>query len=249
VAARVTPIRALPEGSGVAAGRQTPGLLWSHNDSGRPALIGIDTSGAVKAQVAVTGARVVDWEDVGIGPCPGGSCLYVADIGDNNRVRQRITIYRVPEPTAGDAMTRPADAFDAMYPDGPHDAEALIVGGADELFIITKAAEGGTALYRWPGPLRAGTASRLELVGKLPLARVTGAAMSADGATVAVRSNDEVSFYPAKELLAGRVGGGRRFNLKALGERQGEGVAIGNGGVVYLVGEGGTLASLKCALR
>jgi hypothetical protein len=202
----------------------------------------------VKAQVAVTGARVVDWEDIAAGPCPGGSCLYIADIGDNDRVRQRITIYRVPEPKPGDAMTRPAEAFDAMYPDGPHDAEGVIVAGAGELFVITKAAE-GAALYRWPGPLRAGTATRLELVGKVPVARVTGAAMSADGATVAVRSNDEVVFYPAKELLAGKTGGGRRFNVRALREPQGEGVAIGSGGLVYLVGEGGSVASLTCAVR
>ncbi|MBM3818556.1 MAG: PE-PGRS family protein [Acidimicrobiia bacterium] len=249
VAASPKPIRDLPEGSGVAVSRLTPGLLWSHNDSGRPALIGLDGSGAVKARVAVTGARVVDWEDVAAGPCAQGSCLYIADIGDNNRVRQRVTIYRVPEPTPGETRTRPAEAIDAVYPDGPRDAEALVVAGPDELFIISKAPARETALYRLKGPLREGTPSRLERVAGLPLAAVTGAALSPDGADVAIRTNDRVVFYAARELFAGKTAGGRPFDLRPLREPQGEGVAMGNGGVVYLVGEGGTLASLTCALR
>ena len=34
----------------------------------------------------------------------GGRCLYVADIGDNQAERARITIFRVPEPAAADAQ-------------------------------------------------------------------------------------------------------------------------------------------------
>ena len=251
VAAGVAPVRELAEGSGVALSRRTPGLLWSHNDSGPPMLIAFDASGAVKGRVTVAGARLDDWEDVSAGPCAQGSCLYIADIGDNNRARQRITVYRVPEPQPGDAMTAPAEALDAVYPDGPHDAEALIVTSADDLFIVTKAAGRETALYRFPKPVRPGTAARLEKVTALPLGRVTGGAASPDGAWVALRTNDEVVFFPGRQLLAGTVDGARRFNLRALREPQGEGVAFGAGGVVYLVGEGrpGTLASLKCALR
>ena len=252
VAAGVRPVRELREGSGVALSRRTPGLLWSHNDSGPPMLIALDASGAAKGRVTVAGARVGDWEDVSAGPCPQGSCLYIADIGDNNGVRRSITVYRVPEPRPGDAMTAPAEALNAVYPDGPHDAEALIVASADDLYIVTKSGgRGQTALYRFPKPLRAGTAARLERVAGVPLMRVTGAAASPDGAWVALRTNDEVVFFPARQLLAGMADSGRRFDLRALKEPQGEGVAVGADGVVYLVGEGrpGTLASLKCSLR
>ena len=251
VAAGVRPVRELTEGSGVALSRRTPELLWSHNDSGPPLLIAFDASGAVKGRVTVAGARVGDWEDVSAGPCPQGSCLYIADIGDNNRSRQRITVYRVPEPRPGDAMTAPAEPLDAMYPDGPHDAEALIVSSADDLLIVTKAAARETALYRFPKPLRPGTAARLEKVTALPLVRVTGGAASPDGAWMALRTNSEVVFVPARQLLAGTLDGARRFDLRALKEPQGEGVAVGADGVVYLVGEGrpGTLATLRCGLR
>lgn len=251
VATRPAPVRDLPEGSGVALSRRTPGMLWAHNDSGPPLLLALDSSGVIRGRVQVTGARVDDWEDVSVGPCAQGSCLYIADIGDNNRSRQRITVYRVPEPQASDAMTRPAEAFDAVYPDGPHDAEALFVTSADDLFVVTKAAAGETVLYRFPKPLRPGSPARLEAIAKLPLPRVTGAAASPDGAWVAIRTNDDLYFYPARDLLSGSAAGPRRFSLRGVGEMQGEGVTLGPDGSVYLVGEGrpGTVATLRCTLR
>ena len=71
------------------------------------------------------GANLIDWEDLSIGRCGSADCLYIADIGDNRESRDRITIYRVPEPAAGSGSTLPADAFHLTYPDRPHDAEAL----------------------------------------------------------------------------------------------------------------------------
>lgn len=119
------PLRELPEASGLTLSHRTPGLLWSHNDSGPPAILAINASGAVQGRVQVSNATVDDWEDITAGPCPGGSCLYIADIGDNGKGRRNITIYRVPEPQPGDGKTAPAGAFTARYPDGAHDAEAL----------------------------------------------------------------------------------------------------------------------------
>ncbi|MBI3050441.1 MAG: hypothetical protein HYY76_19275 [Acidobacteria bacterium] len=57
----------------------------------------------------------------------------------------------------------------------------------------------------------------------------------------------------ARELAGGAGARPLRVDLGALGEPQGEGVTIGAGGLVYLVGEGGgrggTLATLRCTLR
>src|SRR5687767_2251902 len=85
-AGRLSSLPALPEASGVALSRRSPGLLWSHNDSGEPMVFAVDTAGVAKGRVRVAGARVTDWEDISVGPCAQGSCLYIADIGDNNRV-------------------------------------------------------------------------------------------------------------------------------------------------------------------
>ena len=253
VAKALTPLPDVGEASGVAVSRRTPGVFWSHNDSGSPSLFAFDESGNARGRVEVTGASVVDWEDIAVGPCREGMCLYIADIGDNNRARDRITIYRVPEPRADDKATERAEAaWQMTYPNGAHDAEALFVTAMAQLFLITKEDARTTALYRIPPPAADG-AGRLQQVAQLPLARVTGAAASPDGNWIAVRTNDEVFFYPAADLLAGKNVPPRRFDLRPLKERQGEGVAFGADGLVYLTGEGGgrsgTLAAIKCSLR
>src|SRR5688572_29419145 len=95
------------EASGAAASRRHPGVIWTHNDSGDPAVFAFDAGGKARGRVTVSGATVTDWEDIALGPCPQGSCLYIADIGDNDRARKQITIYRVPEPALDAQTTQP----------------------------------------------------------------------------------------------------------------------------------------------
>ena len=241
------PLSGLPEASGAALSRRTPGVIWSHNDSGQPLLHAVDASGQSRGRVRIPNATVEDWEDVSVAACPGGSCLYVADIGDNNRARRSVTIYRIPEPQPQDTASAQPDVFTAVYPDGAHDAEALFVA-ADEVFIVTKDVTAG--LYRFPTPLRAGAAMMLERVTSLPLRRVTDAETSSDGAWVAVRTNDAVVFFPTADLTRVKPQE-MTVSLRGLKEPQGEGVAIDANGLVYLTGEGpraGTLNMLRCTL-
>ena len=241
------PLSGLPEASGAALSRRTPGVIWSHNDSGQPLLHAVDASGQSRGRVRIPNATVEDWEDVSVAACPGGSCLYVADIGDNNRARRSVTIYRIPEPQPQDSASAQADVFTAVYPDGAHDAEALFVA-ADEVFIVTKDVTAG--LYRFPTPLRAGAAMMLERVTSLPLRRVTDAETSSDGAWVAVRTNDAVVFLRTADLTSVKPQE-MTVSLRGLKEPQGEGVAIDANGLVYLTGEGpraGTLNMLRCTL-
>lgn len=247
---RTLRLAGVAEASGVAVGRRTPGILWVHNDSGDPTLFAIDASGAIKGRVQVTGASVADWEDMAAGPCPDGSCLYIADIGDNGERRDRITIFRITEPRPEDARSEPVDALQLAYPDGPRDAEALFVTPSGHIFLVTKQDGDATTLFRVPSGAKG--AATLEPVARLPLERVTGAAASADGQWVAVRNAHHLLFYRMRDLVAGTRVEPRRVDLRALREPQGEGVAIGPNGDVYLVGEGsggGTLATLRCTLR
>ena len=99
----------LPEASGLAISRRTTGLLWSHNDSGNATvLFALDTSGKVRGRIRLP-VLTRDWEDVSAANCTTGSCLYIADIGDNGLARRDISIYRVPEPQPGDAETARQD--------------------------------------------------------------------------------------------------------------------------------------------
>src|SRR5881409_2635287 len=86
----------LIESSGVAVSHAHPGVLWSHNDSGDgPYLYATDTTGADRGRVLVSGAENEDWEAMALGPCPmrPGTCVYLADTGDNLERRTVVTVY------------------------------------------------------------------------------------------------------------------------------------------------------------
>jgi hypothetical protein len=244
----------LPEASGIALSRRHPGILWLHNDSGR-SLIAIGPDGLVRARIQL-GVRTTDWEDVAAAPCPQGTCVYIADIGDNGGRRDRVTIYRTPEPDLRDKMTQRPEAFHAIYPDGPRDAEALIVKSADEWFVVTKGREDEIGVYRFPVPPTPDTTVRLERIGTLDAAlveeKVTGANVSTDGRWAVVRTHKSVLFYRTADLAAGRLQAAQRFDLRKLDEPQGEGVALGADGTVYLAGEGGgrvgSFGRISCSL-
>jgi hypothetical protein len=212
----------LPEASGLAVSR-AGGRFWAHNDSGVPVLFALDANGKTSARVTVEGAAVEDWEALAIGPCPAGSCLYIADIGDNDARRAHVTIYRVPEPAQPGGSAKVSDIFQATYPDGAHDAEALLVAPDGGLFIVTKGDTGHIALYKFPRELKANTTMRLERVGE-PIdpkpgatERITDGAISPDGKWVALRSKASLRFFEADEFLRGNFKESRRMDLRSLG--------------------------------
>src|SRR5215203_6666373 len=74
---------AVSESSGLVASRRTPGVYWTHNDSGDgPFIYAFDSRGEASGVFRVTGAQARDWEDISAGPGPqsGASYLYIGDI-------------------------------------------------------------------------------------------------------------------------------------------------------------------------
>jgi hypothetical protein len=249
----------LAELSGIAASRAVPGRLWAHNDSGEPALFALGADGAVTGRVRLTGVKLQDWEAVSVGPCPTGSCVYAADIGDNSGTRRRVAVYRFPEPAASQASAAVTDVFYATYPDGPQDAETLFVTPDGGIYIVTKGETGPVALYRFPRDLRLGTIHLLDRIGKprgqgrsASNDRITDGTVSANGQWVVLRTGQRLMFHRTASLAAGDWTSERTVDLRAVGEPQGEAVAVGTSGDVYVGGEGGarsagTFARLTCA--
>ena len=195
----VEPIGELPsvllEASGVVRDPRRSGLFWAHNDSGNPAeLVAIDSSGRLLGITPIEGVENRDMEDVALGPCPGGSCLYVGDIGDNLAVHSAIRVHRLPLPelppaaeaSDGDpdeaasartlAAVRPNRSWRFVYPTGPRDAESLVIDERrEELIIVTKGREDVIELYAAPLPDEAERGTdrrdphRLRRIGRLPL--------------------------------------------------------------------------------
>jgi hypothetical protein len=238
------------ESSGLAISRRTPGLLWSHNDSGNDAvLFALDAHGAMRGRVRVP-IRTTDWEDVSAARCPSGDCLYIADIGDNQARRARVQIYRVAEPAPGDAQTAAVDVFNAAYADGPHNAEAMFVVASD-LFVVTRDRIG--SLYRAGMPASGGGDLTLQRIVDLGLAAVSDAETSRDGTSVVVRTSREAVLYRTADLTRGVVAPYFRIPIAGFDEPQGEGVAL-DGNLLYLTSEGGPWSaagrfiSLRCEL-
>jgi hypothetical protein len=198
--------RAVGESSGLAASRLNAGLFWTHNDSGDgPYLYAFDAEGRRRGVWRVSGARAVDWEDMaaGPGPEPGRQYLYVGDIGDNGRERAHLVVYRLPEPRVApeDAAssrsrprpTEPAAELRLRYPDGRHDAEALLVHPqTGDLYVVVKNGEPACGVYRLRAAQAAADAVQtLEHVGQFrspsPLGSlVTGGAFAPDGRRVVI---------------------------------------------------------------
>lgn len=191
----------LVESSGIVASRRYANLFWTHNDSGAPLLFAFDRNGRQRAMLSVAGTRIYDWEGISFGPGPAQrkEWLYIGDIGDNLLRRKLITVYRIPEPdpNSSAAATPPAESFHFEYPDGPHDAECLLVHPqTGDLYIVTKARgeDSVTRVYKARAPLKPLVRTRLQQIAELDLpntsvitlilGRITGGDISRDGRRV-----------------------------------------------------------------
>lgn len=188
---------ALNEASGLVDSRQQPGVLWAHNDSGDvPRLFAIGRQGNDLGTVTLTGVTARDWEDLALGPGPvdGTDYLYIGDFGDNQRLEDVHTIYRIAEPDVpGAGESTETAAVDLIYyrlPDERRDMEAFFVDPqtADIYFI----AKGGSVspVYRLPAPISVGDTLVAEALPAVELGRIVGFPAALQGATAADVSLD-----------------------------------------------------------
>jgi hypothetical protein len=195
----------IKESSGLAASRSTPGLYWTHNDSGDgPFIYAFDARGRRRGVWRVREASARDWEDMAAGPGPERNrhYLYIGDIGDNSGRRSEIVVYRVAEPkiTPADAtssktkpkLTDAAESIRLRYPDGPHDAEALLVHPVTgAIYIVIKTMFGTPAIYGASVSPASGEVRTLSRLGEIKVpgwfgGMITGGAISPDARHVAL---------------------------------------------------------------
>jgi hypothetical protein len=226
----------------------------------------------VLAVVTVLEATDRDIEDVAVGPCPAGDCLYLADIGDNLGVHPSVFVHRLPLPpleeSAGSVTrlppVRPEASWQLVYPGGPRDAESLAIDAIrGEVIIVTKGRENVVELYVASiGSLHGdgAVADTLRRVGRLGLPvgggtsqYVTAADLSPDGSRLAVRSYTTLYQFdwPGSAVFDTLVTP-RPSPLLGAFEAQGEGVAweaSGDGLVLVSEGRGGrppSFSRIRC---
>lgn len=176
----------LTELSGLAASHMHPGVIYMHNDSGdSPRFFAMSDTAANLGQFSVQGASAADWEDIAVGPCPDGSCVFLGDIGDNPETRQQYVVYRVPEPvvTVGNpvgTITVTGQRLPFVYPDGSHNSETLLANPrTGDLYVVTKVTT-RAKVYRFPTPFTPGQQATLVLVGDLALDASAGVITGGD---------------------------------------------------------------------
>jgi hypothetical protein len=236
------------EASGIVASRQNPGVLWVHNDSGDEARVyAIDAKGDFLGTCNIRGAKARDWEDIAVGPGPDPNqhYLYIGDIGDNQAKYPDVTVYRAPEPKVeaarafGTMTTEMADAIRLTYPDGPRDAETLLVDPLTrDIYIISKR-ELFSKVYRAGFPQSTTEPTRMEAVAVMPWGFAVAGDVSPDGSRVIVRGmfNASIWMRPAGEPLW-RAFSGKQLQLPLINEPQGEGICFDSEGLGYFtIGE------------
>lgn len=143
------------ESSGLGTSSSGDGIYYTHNDSGDTArFFAVNSGGATVAIYTLQGATAHDWEDMETGTDSAGRpVLYFGDIGDNSSKRSETDVYQVPEPR-GPSANVPWVRYRFHYPDGPHNAETLMVDPhTHRIYIATKFILGEGTLYEAPAVL------------------------------------------------------------------------------------------------
>ena len=231
---------------------------WTHNDAAGE-LFAINGQAELVATLPLSeGLR--DAEDLALGTCPGGgSCLYIADLGDNYEERTDVRILRTPEPDPTQPDTVRLTSFPVRFPDGPRDVEAMLVMPGERIMVVTKGRNHAITVYRYPGVLRPDTVTLEEVQRLTERARilprqVSGGAVDPRGRFVALRTYESLQFYTVVADTLTPLPDGL-VNLHMLQEPQGEAVALGMDGQVVLTSEGGLggglggMSKLRCRLE
>jgi len=219
-------------------------IVDSQFDSSTVVIVYLDQEcRVVRTQGYPTSPR--DPEDLAVAP---DGALWVADIGDNATAtsrRQTIALWRVPPGGGAPLIHR------LTYPDGPHDAEALLFDGTGNPVVITKEIGDTSYVYQATRALepstQAGVPMRLvgELhpsatrpaddIGRIPELMVTGAATAPDRGRVAVRTYTAAYEWDVPDGdVAKAITTGQPRITPLLDEPQGEAIAYTVDGQSFL---------------
>lgn len=194
----------LTEISGVAMGRNAE-RLYVIEDANNPSdIVGLGVDGAEVGTWSLPWSTARDWEDIAVAVGRDGvSRIYVGDIGDNEPLdRPSIYVAVVDEPAANDDGGE-VDGFEMelVYPDGPHDAETLLVDPVTEdIYVLTKDYDGPATLWRSSPPHTSGVKELDEIVtldfSEDPLSggATTGGDISPLGDLIVVRTYADTAF-------------------------------------------------------
>jgi hypothetical protein len=231
----------LAELSGLAA----DGERWyAVNDGGTKSNVFVLTRDCAVERVISGPTDPYDVEDLARA---ADGTFWLADAGDNDARRETVALIALT-PAGKTTLYR------LTYPDGAHDAEALLLDRDGVPYLITKEPLGGAGIYRPSAPMDSPGPTALELVGSIRLTPtdtpggpvpgvvgsvvVTGAAATSDGSVVAVRTYTDAYLFgvPDGNLVEALQQEPVRVPLP--NEAQGEAIAFEPDGTLVSASEG-----------
>jgi hypothetical protein len=181
----------------VVVGKQMLAL----NDGGERLAVHLLDGACQVVDVRTADVDPYDPEDLAVG---ADGIVWLADTGDNNASRPTVALLAL-RPDGATSIYR------LTYPDGAHDAEALLVAPDGTPYIVTKEILGASRVYRPAAALvDGGTVALAEVaavsmtltgtpggpVGQAGQLLVTGGAVSLDGRHLALRTYTDAYVWP-----------------------------------------------------
>ncbi|WP_345213209.1 hypothetical protein [Mucilaginibacter gynuensis] len=198
--------------SGITASGISKDIFYIHNDSGDTSrFFAITPTGELKSTINFTWSKGVvhDCEDIATGPGPvkGKNYIYLGDIGDNGGTRSQISVYRILElptfATTPETHTQ-ATTLHLTYPDGPKDAEAMMVDPVDKLLYIVSKRHDSVSVYSTPLSFKTHDSvvlhkkATLFFPGLKPFKWITAGSISKDGQKILLKSYEKVYYWHRK---------------------------------------------------
>ena len=201
-------------------------LYWAIADPTSPRILAIDPTGKELDPVTIT-----DWNLTSLQALARDKdALYVGDIGDPGTRRERIEVLRIEAPKPG--MSVAPRVIQLTYPDGAHDAAAMMMSPKGHLHVITRGPKPG--IYRAEVELKRGEPNMLKRVSNAPVG-VSDATFLPGRAAFALWADSGLYLCDAYD-----------FSVDAIGPipRTGQALAVGLEGSMLMLGTGGKEAKV-----
>ena len=202
----------IPEISGIACSRVTPGYIWMQSDDYEDCIVAT-TELAQRRSMLVNFSKKIrwDWEDMSGGVYEGKNYLFIGAFGDNEETDGEYSIVWFEEPEitpSSPTITVTPSQIRFSYPDGKNNAEALMYDNVEQMiYIITKKYYQPCKVYKLPFRLDYGNEIQtLEEVCSLGIQSdlgdgsrpykgfhlVTAADISPDGKYVLIKNHNNI---------------------------------------------------------
>ena len=201
--------KVMPETSGLACSRTTPGYLWAHGDENtgdNRKIVAVSFKGELAMTVKINSCSIDrdDWEDIATGVYNGKNYIFIGAFGDNDlEYKDNYYIFYFEEPaiTSG-TQTVNVNAIRFGYPDNKaHNTETLMYDPIEQVFYIAdKVKDGICTLFSLP--FRTDYGSGIQTLTKVTelgngkkFNFLTGGDITPDGKWMAIKNKNYVLLW------------------------------------------------------